>query len=244
MLILMTIAAFRCRLLAMSRVLIVADAKIGTASALLTAIAQSNYSTEVSIVSISELNSGAIDPKDAMVCPLTLDVPSNLVFPGQDVFRFCANVSAARDRVQEQLQVPPGDGNFWLPVVWTARGPLYAEAIGAEPDKESGELSYFQPVHLSDVWRQQLYDLAYRLLDLINAPPASYLMQFGFVGERICFDRLWPFPAAPAIASIGVQLPDLFVCHWHCLTGAPIYDLQISPEYSDPRLLQAVGDLK
>ena len=212
----------------MSRVLIVADANIHLAEVLLAAIAKSNSLAEISIVSISELNSGAIDLSEAMVCPLTLDVPENLVFPGQDVFRFGANVSAARDRVQEQLQVATGDGNFWLPVVWTAKGPLYAEAIGAEADKESGELSYFQPVHLSDVWRQQLYDLAYRLLDLVNAPPASYLVQFGFVGERICFDRLWPFPAAPAIASVGVQLPDLFVCHWCCLTGAPIYDLQIS----------------
>ena len=212
----------------MSRVLIVADANIHLAEVLLAAIAKSNSLAEISIVSISELNSGAIDLSEAMVCPLTLDVPENLVFPGQDVFRFGANVSAARDRVQEQLQVATGDGNFWLPVVWTAKGPLYAEAIGAEADKESGELSYFQPVHLSDVWRQQLYDLAYRLLDLVNAPPASYLVQFGFVGERICFDRLWPFPAAPAIASVGVQLPDLFVCHWYCLTGAPIYDLQIS----------------
>lgn len=212
----------------MSRVLIVADANIHLAEVLLAAIAKSNSLAEISIVSISELNSGAIDLSEAMICPLTLDVPENLVFPGQDVFRFGANVSAARDRVQEQLQVATGDGNFWLPVVWTAKGPLYAEAIGAEADQESGELSYFQPVHLSDVWRQQLYDLAYRLLDLVNAPPASYLVQFGFVGERICFDRLWPFPAAPAIASVGVQLPDLFVCHWCCLTGAPIYDLQIS----------------
>jgi hypothetical protein len=212
----------------MSRVLIVADVKVGPAFALLAAIAKSNSLAEVSIVSISELNSGAINLSGAMVCPLTLDVPENLVFPGQDVFRFCANVSAARDRVQEQLQVATGDGNFWLPVVWTARGPLYAEAIGAKADKESGELSYFQPVHLSDVWRQQLYDLAYRLLDLVNAPPATYLMQFGFVGEKICFDRLWPFPAKPAIASLGVQVPDLFVCHWCCLTGTPIYDLQIS----------------
>lgn len=212
----------------MSRVLIVADANIGLAECLLAAIAKSNSLAEVSIVSVSEVNSGAINLSGAMICPLTLDVPESLVFPGQDVFGFCANVSAARDRVQEQLQVATGDGNFWLPVVWTARGPLYAEAIGAEADKESGELSYFQPVHLSDIWRQQLYELAYRLLDLVNAPPATYLMQFGFVGDRICFDRLCPFPAAPAIASVGVQVPDLFVCHWLCLTGAPIYDLQIS----------------
>lgn len=216
----------------MSRVLIVADAKTGLAESLVAAIAQSNSATEVSIVSVSEVNSGAINLSGVMICPLTLDVPENLVFPGQDVFRFCANVSAARDRVQQQLQVATGDGNFWLPVVWTARGPLYAEAIGAETDKESGELSYFQPVHLSDVWRQQLYELAYRLLDLVNAPPATYLMQFGFVGEKICFDRLWPFPAKPAIASVGVQMPDLFVCHWCCLTGAPIYDLQISRAFA------------
>lgn len=221
----------------MSRVLIVADAKIGPAFALLAAIAQSNSLAEVSIVSISELNSGAINLSGAMVCPLTLDVPENLVFPGQDVFRFCANVPAARVQVEEQLQVPTGDGNFWLPVVWTAKGPLYAEAIGAEAEKESGELSYFQPLHLSDVWRQQLYDLAYRLLDFLNAPPATYLMQFGKPGERICFDRLWPFPAAPAIASVGVQVPDLFACHWSCLTGAPIYDLQISSEYPESRIL-------
>lgn len=212
----------------MSRVLIVADAKIGPAVALKVAIAQSNPFAEVNICGVSELNSGAIDLSGAMVCPLTLDVPSNLAFPGEDVFRFCAKVSAARDRVQEQLQVPTGDGNFWLPVVWTAKGPLYAEAIGALAHNPSGELSYFQPLHLSDVWRQQLYDLAYRLLELVNAPPATYLIQFGFAGERICFDRLWPFPAAPAIASVGVQVPDLFLCHWFCLTGAPIYDLQIS----------------
>lgn len=212
----------------MSRVLIVADVKIGPAEALVAAIAQSNSLAQVSIVSISELNSGAIDLSGAMVCPLTLDVPENLVFPGQDVFRFCRHVLAARVLVQEQLQVPTGDGNFWLPVVWTAKGPLYAEAIGSEANKESGELSYFQPVHLSDVWRQQLYKLAYCLLDFLKAPPATYLMQFGNPGERICFDRLWPFPAAPAIASINLQVPDLFTCHWCCLTGTPIYDLQIS----------------
>lgn len=211
----------------MSKVLIVAGGEKGPAASLKAAIAQSNPLTEVNICGVSELNSGAIAPGGAIVCPLTLDVPSHLVFPAQDVFRFCGNVSVARDRVAQDLQVPVGDGNFWLPVVLTAKGPLYAEAIGAEADKQSGELSYSQPVHLSDVWRQQLYELAYRLLNLLNAPPATYLMQFGFVGERICFDRLWPFPAAPAIASVGVQVPDLFVCHWYCLTNKPIYDIQI-----------------
>ncbi|MEG4207871.1 hypothetical protein QUA20_28610 [Microcoleus sp. Pol7_A1] len=211
----------------MSKVLIVADAHKGPAEALLRTIAKSNHLTEVNICGVSELNSGAIAPGGAIVFPLTLDLPSHLVFPGRDVFRFCSNIWAARDRVSQELQVPVGDGNFWLPVVLTPKGPLYAEAIGAEADKHSGELSYSQPVHLSDLWRQELYELAYRLLNLLNAPPATYLMQFGFVGERICFDRLWPFPAEPAIASVGVQVPDLFVCHWYCLTNKPIYDIQI-----------------
>lgn len=212
----------------MSKVLIVAGCEQGPADRLKAAIAQSDPLIEVEICAVSELNSGAIALSGAIVCPLTLDVPSDLVFPGQDVFRFGANVSAARDRVAQELQVPVGDGNFWLPVVLTAKGPLYAEAIAGEFDKFSGELSYSQPLHLSDVWRQQLYELAFRLLDLLNAPPATYLMQFGFVGDRICFDRLLPFPAAPAIASVGVQVPDLFVCYWYCLTNKPIYDLQIT----------------
>jgi hypothetical protein len=212
----------------MSKVLIVAGCEQGPAERLKAAIAQLDPLTEVEICAVSELNSGASALSGAIVCPLTLDVPSDLVFPGQDVFRFGANVSAARDRVAQELQVPVGSGNFWLPVVLTAKGPLYAEAIAGKFDKFSGELSYSQPLHLSDVWRQQLYELAFRLLDLLNAPPATYLMQFGFVGDKICFDRLLPFPAAPAIASVGVQVPDLFVCYWYCLTNKPIYDLQIT----------------
>ncbi|MBE9163255.1 hypothetical protein [Tychonema sp. LEGE 06208] len=213
----------------MSEVLIVTGDGQKVAASLLEAIARSHPLTEVNICGISALNSGAIASAGAIVCPMTLDVPSDLVFPGQDVFKFCRNVAVARDRVAEELLFPVGEGSFWLPVVHTAKGPLYAEAIAAESDKLSGELSYRQPLHLSDVWRQQLYQLAYRLLvDILNAPPATYLMQFGFVGERILFDRLWPFPAAPAIASVGLQVPDLFICHWNCLTNQPIYDIQIT----------------
>jgi hypothetical protein len=215
----------------MSKVLIVAGGDKTAADILKVlseAIASSDPVTKVDICGVAELNYGELADGGAIVCPLTLDVAPNLVFPGQDVFRFSANVSAARDRVAEELLFPVGDGNFWLPVVLTARGPLYAEAIAGESDKLSGELSYSQPLHLSDVWRQQLYELAFGLLNLLKAPPATYLMQFGFVGDRICFDRLWPFPAAPAIASVGVQVPDLFVCHWYCLTNKPIYDLQIN----------------
>ncbi|MCZ0899512.1 hypothetical protein ON021_06310, partial [Microcoleus sp. HI-ES] len=153
----------------MSKVLIVAGGENDPAASLKAAISQSHPLTEVNIWGVSELYSGASAPDGAIFCPLTLDVPENLVFPAQDVFRFCANVSGARDRVAQELLCPVGGGNFWLPVVLTAKGPLYAEVIGGEPDKQSGELSYSQPVHLSDVWRQQLYELAYRLLNLLNA---------------------------------------------------------------------------
>jgi hypothetical protein len=47
---------------------------------------------------------------------------------------------------------------------------------------------------------------------------------------EVIFDRLWPFPASPAIASIQTQQPDLFACHWHCLVGEPIMDLTILPK--------------
>jgi hypothetical protein len=38
---------------------------------------------------------------------------------------------------------------------------------------------------------------------MVSAPPATYLVQFGFQGSDICFDRLWSFPSAPAIARLG-----------------------------------------
>jgi hypothetical protein len=67
--------------------------------------------------------------------------------------------------------------------------------------------------------------LAYRLLRSLFATPAVYLMQFGLQEGSIYFDRLLPFPGEPAIASLGVQIPDLYTCHWHCLLGKPILDL-------------------
>jgi hypothetical protein len=151
-------------------------------------------------------------------------------------------------------------GDFWLPVVWTVRGPLYAEVIARQPDGR-----YHQPCHLSDRVKQPLYHFAYSLLTSLSAPPAVYLIQFAlqspspstglaFVRESshkmqeslpnakplrrhtnpspihhplILFDRLIPFPDEPAIASIGVQEPNLFTCHWLCLTHQPILDLKI-----------------
>ncbi len=156
-------------------------------------------------------------------CPLTLNLPE-LDFPAQSVYNACRDVTGLRQLV-EQLGYATGVGNFWLAVVLTAKGPLYGEVIGK--DEASEGLKYRMPVHLSDSQRQPLYQLGYKLLQYLSAPPSVYLLQFGFSDQNLVFDRLLPFPAPSAIASIGIQKPDLFACHWHCLTRQPIYDLEI-----------------
>lgn len=178
------------------------------------------------------------ESNDVFVCPLTLNKPPTLPFGAESVYQACRDVPGLRQRVAQQVGCAIADGCFWLPVVLTAKGPLYGEVIG-RAWKASGEklpddlsvcdLSYYQPFHLSDRLRQRVYQIGQCLLQLLSAPPATYLVQFGFQGSDICFDRLWPFPSAPAIASLGVQKPDLFVCHWYCLTSLPVLDLSIIP---------------
>jgi hypothetical protein len=170
--------------------------------------------------------------ESSILCPLTLALPKWLAFPAQPVYQACQNVEGMRQQVS-QWHYKTGDGNGWLPIVLTGKGALYAEAIGVQgkPTTIEADLNayqYFQPVHLVDVQRQSLYGLAQRLLRSLIAPPSVYLLQFGFYGETLQFDRLIPFPAAPAIASIKLQEPDLFACHWRCLTHQPILDLTIS----------------
>jgi hypothetical protein len=166
--------------------------------------------------------------KTTQICPLTLNLPDFVAFPGQETYRNCRDILGMRRRV-EQLGYFTGTGQLWLPIVLTARGALYGEVIGAEvASAEAISPTFFQPLHLSDRWRQPLYQMGQRLLRSLSAPPATYLIQFGFQGDAICFDRLLPFPASPAIASLGVQSPDLFTCHWLCITNQPILDLTIS----------------
>ncbi|MCY7321817.1 MAG: hypothetical protein LH660_08465 [Phormidesmis sp. CAN_BIN36] len=181
------------------------------------------------IVSLQQkLADGTICLEDILLCPLTLDIP-DVEFPQKGVYQDCRDVVKLRQRVEEGLHSSTGEGRLWLPIVLTAKGALYAEAIMlADQDTASNSLSYLQPFHLPDRYRQPLYELGQRLLKLISATPATYLMQFGFMGETVFFDRLFPFPAAPAIASLNVQSPDLFACHWRCLTNTPILDLTIA----------------
>lgn len=144
--------------------------------------------------------------------------------PTAAINQSCDDVVGLRQWVEDNLQVATGDFNLWLPVVLTAKGSLYGEVISQDATSPH---RYHQPVDLSDQERQPLYKLGFDLLHYLQAPPAVYLMQFGFINAEVGFDRLFPFPAAPAVASLGVQEPDLFTCHWYCLTGKPIRDLLI-----------------
>jgi hypothetical protein len=170
----------------------------------------------------------------ALVCPLTLEIPEGLNFPNQTLYHTCRDVDLLQQQVQ-QWGYAVGRGTLWLPIVQTARGTLYGEVIGQAARGQGArgqiESSYSQPVPLTDQQRSWLYPLGLRLIQSLPAPPGVYLMQFGLEagleGQRLQFDRLWPFPAAPAIASRERQSPDLFTCHWQCIGRQPLRDLMI-----------------
>lgn len=165
------------------------------------------------------------DGNAVTVLPLSFNVPPALLDPalGQ-VLTKCRDRDQFRAWVQKTLGVATGDGAWWLPIALTAKGPLYGEAIAFDP--EQGHFA--QPCHLSDAERQPTYRTGFRILQALDAPPSLYLLQFS-LGDRgrLVVDRLFPFPARPALASHGVQKPDLFACYWTCILGARLRDLVI-----------------
>jgi hypothetical protein len=201
-------------------------------SALKQAIALEPDTSEVQIqvVPVSALVPERVEQlegSDRLICPLTLDIPAWFPFAAEGIYSHCQNVEALRQTVS-QWGYATGEGSLWLPIVWTARGPLYAEVIGLDKATHLSPVpSYHQPIHLPDAERQPLYRLGHRLLQHLQAPAAVYLMQVEFHQSKLVFDRLIPFPAEPAIASLNVQTPDLFTCHWRCLTEKPILDLLV-----------------
>lgn len=220
----------------MSRVVIVIDAQTGVAGALETTVqsveamkaiaSDPSGSIIVEVRTATELAQITIAPSQKIIwCPLTF-MPTTLQFWGQKIFQACNNLNSIRQQIQ-QFSYKAGDTqgskNFYLPIVLTAKGPLYGEVIAETSN------FYEQPIDLPDSQRQPLYHLAYQLLHSLAAPPSVYLLKFGYDGE-IIGDRLLPFPDAPALASIGIQAPNLFTCYWYCLTHQPIYDLTIIPK--------------
>lgn len=202
------------------------------------AIAQTYPPDAVTQVAADSSTDFSVFPaSDWLICPLTLNLPETLDFPDRTLYAACAEVSSLRLRVAQQGQATTDNGSFWLPMIWTAKGCLYGEVIGladsSPPCQDSAiqenpeAIAVQQPIHFPDSLRQPLYQMGYQLLQSLAASPAVYLMQFGVSDRTIAFDRLLPFPDYPAIASLGVQAPDLFTCHWRCLTHQPIRDVVI-----------------
>lgn len=183
------------------------------------------------VISVAELPPDWQIPTTDWLCPLTLDLPARLNFPGQEIFRSCKDIAILRRKLSQQGYLT-GNGSHWLPVVLTSKGPIYAEVIGLKatgplPLEIDREEQFVQPIYFADHHRQPIYQMGQHLLSMLAAPPSVYLLKFGWEDETPYFDRLIPFPAKPAIASVNNQIPDLFTCHWYCLTGLPITDLAI-----------------
>jgi hypothetical protein len=179
----------------------------------------------------SKSNKPANDDSELIYCPLTIQLPDYFEFPGKKIYSACRDLVGRRRWVENNLgyKTSVGDswlGHLWLPIVLNNQTPLYGEVIGegAIPN------SYEQPIDLSNRLRKSLYHLANQLLKSLSAPSAVYLIQFSIHNSEIIFDRLWPFPAAPALASLRNQYPDLYTCHWYCLTKQPLLELAISGE--------------
>jgi hypothetical protein len=168
------------------------------------------------------------DDSGIIYCPLTIQLPDYLDVPSKKIFSACKDIVSRRRWVERNLgfKTSCGDswlGHLWLPVVLTDKEIIYAEVIGegAMPN------SYEQPVAIPKRQRRSLQELAEGLLESLSAPPSVYLIQFSLHNGEIVFDRLWPFPAAPALITTRTQQPDLFTCHWFCLTNRPISSLTV-----------------
>lgn len=175
----------------------------------------------VEFVTVTELP--AVASAKAIYCPMTLAVPPAFQFWGQSIGQTCQQIDRLRDLAATTIGVKVGDGgNLWLPIVWTAGEPIYGEVIG----KSDGD-DYQQPIHLGEIDCRSIYQFGNLLLTDLSAPPATYLVQFSQTDPGIIFDRLFPFPAIPALASVGSQHPDLFECHWRCITHQSIDSITI-----------------
>lgn len=191
-------------------------------------------STVVEIVSAATLwsRNSRISKKNTdtntIYCPLTIQLPEYFDFAQKKIYSACKDVNTRRRWVEKNLgfKTSVGDswlGHLWLPIILSNK-PIYGEIIG----EGSMPNSYEQPVMIPNRQRKSLHSLAEKLLNSLDAPPATYLLQFSLYNGEIVFDKLWPFPAAPALITLKTQQPDLFTCHWHCLTNQPIKEINIS----------------
>lgn len=198
-------------------------------NALKEAIADQSPGTIVDTVAVAGLWSDQAQQQTEMggriYCPLTIQLPHWLNFPGQTVYQACQDINGRRQWVSTNLNLPicRDDnclGDHWLPIAVT-QGELHFFPLiheGMMPNAYElvdWDLPPYQRYH------RELERLARSLMEELQPPPAVYLLQFS-LGQGLLFDRLWPFPAAPAIASIGPGHPNLYHYHWCCLNNLPL----------------------
>jgi hypothetical protein len=109
---------------------------------------------------------------------------------------------------------------LYLPVVWTAQGPLYGELIA-----QLGAF-YIQPWDIPDRTRQVLYDFAFQSLEG-HRSWGVYLLTFKQVADNFAFKGFTPMPHPAALVSTLCQQPHLFLAHIYSLYALPVIDLQI-----------------
>ena len=166
---------------------------------------------------------------DLIYCPLTIKLPDWFKFPAQNIYNACRDLNKRRRWVKQFFGYQTSKdnlwlGDLWLPIILTNNNNLiYGSVISEGMMPNDYQLPYDLPAEVNP----KLEELASQLLDSINAIPSVYLLQFKLVGHDIIFDRLWPFPATPAIASINVQQPDLYACHWLCLSGQSVTNIKL-----------------
>jgi hypothetical protein len=142
-----------------------------------------------------------------------------LLFPAHEIFLACQDINGLRTWVEHRLHLTAiarnqdGSGNHWLPIVLSPKSLRFGQLIG------EGELpNAYQPaLDIPEKQKKLLHALAKKLLESLSAPPAVYLLQVRLTSSQVLFDRLWPFPAAPAIASLNLSEPNLYQLHWQCV---------------------------
>ena len=198
-------------------------------NALKEAIAGCSPETIIETVAVASLWSDQAQQHTQMggriYCPLTIQLPCWLDFPGQSIYQACQEINARRQWVSQQLNLPLCSdanwlGDHWLPIIVTTNGiqflPLIYEGMMPNAyEMVSWDLPPYQR------YQSGLENLAQALLKELKAPPAVYLLQFSLT-QGLLFDRLWPFPAAPAIATVNHGYPNLYTYHWCCLNNLPL----------------------
>jgi hypothetical protein len=221
----------------MSKVIIIVNAQVDNgkispkepiaekmAVALSKSIIKSNPCHEIKIVGGAQIWSKSLQiddsDQDIVYCPLTIKLPDWFNFPAQHIYCVCRDLEKRRKWVEQNFNYKTTHddlslGDLWLPIIFDGENCIYSDFIG------EGVLPnyYQQPYDLPSEIHHSLYTLAQDLLLSIQAIPSVYLLQFKMLDNNIIFDRLWPFPACPAIASINIQKPDLFDYHWDCLSN-------------------------